>query len=233
MAVRRIAAALSLAALAPTTTTVPRPGQTPQSKQMNPHVAYRVSNAAVDAQFFMGGEGIEYYDVYTPPIRTKYSEVYWTAMAPVDLPTRLVQRYDGKAMVLVGHEVDVIRRDNATGEERSVPCYESYNHHFVASLRSKHVELVGTPEPDVSVRHRHHTNGTHIFQYQLKAGHEATILAGIPTSTETQNPNNGNEHRQSYHMLPQQLVKPIQSPTQFGKSLFLYVATSRPARACC
>ena len=61
-------------------------------------------------------------------------------------------------MVLVGHEVDVIRRDNTTGEERSVPCYESYNHHFTASMRSKHVDLVATPETDLSVQHQHHTN---------------------------------------------------------------------------
>ena len=195
--------------------TAPRPGQTPQAEQLNPSVAYRVSNAPAEEQFFMGGAGIEHYDVYTNPIRTRYSEVYWINMPPVDLPKAMVEKYDGKAMVLVGHEVDVVRRDNATGTETSVPCYESYNHHFTASLRSKHVELVGTPESDVSVQHRHHTNGTHIFRYQLKAGHESQLLAGIPTSTETQNPNNGNEHRQSYHMLPEGLVKPIQSPTQF------------------
>eukprot|EP01043_Picozoa_sp_COSAG02_P083967 COSAG02_NODE_21881_length_771_cov_1.747024_1_plen_189_part_00 len=58
--------------------TPPRPGQMPQHEQMNPQVAYRVSNALEEGtQFYMGGEGIEYFDVYTHPIRTKYSEVYW------------------------------------------------------------------------------------------------------------------------------------------------------------
>ena len=70
--------------------TAPRPGQTPQSEQLNPHVAYRLSNARAGEQFFMGGEGQEHFDVYTPPIRTRYSEVYWTSMAPVPLPPAVV-----------------------------------------------------------------------------------------------------------------------------------------------
>jgi hypothetical protein len=40
----------------------------------------------------------------------------------VDLPTDVVARFDGKAMAITGHEVDVVRVDNATGNVSSVPC---------------------------------------------------------------------------------------------------------------
>eukprot|EP01047_Picozoa_sp_COSAG01_P001690 COSAG01_NODE_40_length_32708_cov_25.641234_5_plen_866_part_00 len=191
----------------------PRDGQTPQREQLNPGVVYRVANT--EGQFYMGGEGQEYFDVYTPPIRTRYSEVYWTTMPPVPLPVEMVRKYDGRVMALTGHEVNVIRR-HGNGSETDVPCYDSYNHHFVASLRSKHVELVATPEHDASVLHHTHTDGQgNKLQYRLRGGLAEQILQGVPTSTETQNPNNGNEHRQSYHQLPQGLVKLIQSPSAF------------------
>lgn len=83
-------------------------------------------------------------------------------------------------------------------------------------MRSKHVELVATPETNMAVLHSSHTNGTHKLTYRLRPGVRAEeLLPGIPTSTTTQNPNNGNEHRQSYHQLPENFVAPIQSPTQF------------------
>ena len=145
-------------------------GITPQHEQLNPEVVYRVANA-VDAQqqFFMGGAGQEHLDLLTPPIRTRYSEVYWSLMPPIALPADLVKRYDGKVMAITGHEVNVVRKDNATGKEVSVPCYESYNHHFTASLRSKHVELVSSGRiVSRGLLHNHHTNGTHVFSYRRK-----------------------------------------------------------------
>ena len=91
--VSRAAAAAAVLLAGSIEGTAPRPGQTPQAEQLNPSVAYRVSNAPKsEEQFFMGGAGQEHFDVYTPPIRTRYSEVYWTSMAPVPLPPAIVAK---------------------------------------------------------------------------------------------------------------------------------------------
>ena len=56
-------------------------------------------------------------------------------------------------------QVNVVRRSNATGAESNVPCYESYNHHFTASIASKHVELTAQPVADLGMLHSSHTDG--------------------------------------------------------------------------
>lgn len=35
----------------------------------------------------------------------------------------------GKLINFVGYEFDIVRVDNATGKESSVPAWEHYNHH--------------------------------------------------------------------------------------------------------
>ena len=46
-----------------------RPGQTPQSQQLNPTVQYRVANSLDStAQFYMGGAGQEYFEVHNSPV---------------------------------------------------------------------------------------------------------------------------------------------------------------------
>jgi hypothetical protein len=68
-------ALLATTAAATAAAAAPRPGQTPQHEQLNPNVAYRVANSVQPgAQFFMGGDGQSYFDVLTPPIRTRYAE---------------------------------------------------------------------------------------------------------------------------------------------------------------
>eukprot|EP00666_Eupelagonemidae_sp_cell4sb_P006717 gene6717-1342_t len=54
-------------------------------------------------------------------------------------------------MAFTGHEVNVVRR-NGSGDT-DVPCYESYNHHFVGRLASKRVRLVAEPESDAAALH--------------------------------------------------------------------------------
>ena len=33
------------------------------------------------------GDSVEFFDVYSPPIQTRYGEVYWTMMDPVAVPS--------------------------------------------------------------------------------------------------------------------------------------------------
>merc|ERR1719440_2674853 len=48
--------------------------------------------------------GVEYFDIYSPPIRSLYSQVFWKSLPPVSLPADVVAKFDGKAMAVVGFE---------------------------------------------------------------------------------------------------------------------------------
>ena len=60
------------------------------------------------------------FDVYSPPIRTQYSQVWWTMMRDVPLPPEVVAEFDGKAMAIVGYECDQVQK-HADGSESRVP----------------------------------------------------------------------------------------------------------------
>ena len=44
---------------------------------------------------------IEYFDVYSPLVKTRYSQVYWTMMPSVPLPEEIVSRFAGKTMCVL------------------------------------------------------------------------------------------------------------------------------------
>ena len=52
-----------------------------------------------------GGRAPEFFDVYSPPITTLYSQVFWTKTPNVPLPADLVKRFAGKGMAVIGFEV--------------------------------------------------------------------------------------------------------------------------------
>ncbi|EOD20873.1 hypothetical protein EMIHUDRAFT_469884, partial [Emiliania huxleyi CCMP1516] len=95
--------------------------------------------------------GVESFEVYSPPMTTLYSQVWWSPLPPVDLPADIVRRYNGTAMALVGWEVDQVRR-TSEGVEKSVPMSASYNHHWDswligAEARVRKVSLSGPDDP--------------------------------------------------------------------------------------
>ena len=42
--------------------------------------------------------GVESFEVYSPPMTTLYSQVWWTGLPPVDLPKDIVERFEGKGI---------------------------------------------------------------------------------------------------------------------------------------
>ena len=54
--------------------------------------------------------GVAHFDVYSPPITTLYSQVWWAPLEPVDLPADVVRRYNNSEMAIVGWEIDQVRR---------------------------------------------------------------------------------------------------------------------------
>ena len=71
----------------------------------------------------------QYTQVYSPPISTKYSEVFWTMMDPVPMDKDLVARFQGKTMAIVGYETDQVIVTEGRPDV-SVPITHAYNHHF-------------------------------------------------------------------------------------------------------
>ena len=103
-----------------------------ESQNMNQGgVPYRIANAPTyDIEEL--AKSYEYFDVYSLPIKTLYSEVHWTSHGNQPLPDALTKRFENKVMALMGYEVDQVRTDPETGEEVSMPITWAYNHHYMA-----------------------------------------------------------------------------------------------------
>lgn len=121
-----------------------------QQQQLNTRVRYAVSNP-LDPKFNEAGYGFrgKYFEVDSAKIVSRYSQVIWPpgGMPTVPLPVEIVQMFDNKTIFITGWEVDVWR-DTPSGPV-SVPCYESYNHHYVAYLKGKGANLEVRPRDPI------------------------------------------------------------------------------------
>lgn len=107
-------------------------GSDNESRNMNQGgLPYTISNAPTfDTEEL--SKNYEYFDMYSLPIKTLYSQVHWKSHGPIKFPDHIVERFDdGKVMALMGYEVDQVRNDPVTGEEVSVPLTWTYNHHYM------------------------------------------------------------------------------------------------------
>ena len=114
-----------------------------QGKTMNDGL-YTISNSNPESseRYDTKYSGKEYFEVYSPPIRTTYSEVFWRMMDEVPLPQDITDRFENKVMAVVGYEVDQVRTD-PDGFDVPVPITHAYNHHYAAWLvNSRKVRLV-------------------------------------------------------------------------------------------
>lgn len=113
--------------------TMCRAQPSPSTQNMNQGgLPYRIANAP-DFDTEELSKLYDYFDVYSLPIKTLYSQVHWTSHGAIPLPDHIIDRFqDGKVMALMGYEVDQVRDDPVTGEEVSVPITWAYNHHYIA-----------------------------------------------------------------------------------------------------
>jgi hypothetical protein len=152
----------------------------------------------------------DYFEVATAEMHTRYSEVFWTSLPSVPLPADVVAKYKDDYIVITGFEVDVKRINNATGQEESVPVYESYNHHYGPAICSSYAEPIfdefGQPTgPD-------HGHGKTLL-YRVKDGASPPPGAKL---AENFVHGNGNEHRQIYHGASAGFGQVIYSPASFN-----------------
>ncbi|KAK3243851.1 hypothetical protein CYMTET_29564 [Cymbomonas tetramitiformis] len=158
--------------------------------------------------------GAEHYDVYSPPISTLYSQVWWSPLAPVALPEAMVKNYAGKGMAIIGWEIDQVRR--TSNGDVSVPISASYNHHYVSQLigakaRFRKVKVDGPHSPLGAELLRQSGHGAVAWE-QPQYVVEQTAETALPTSQPFSSANGG-EYRKTYHGFPPGYALVVDSPS--------------------
>jgi len=143
----------------------------------------------------------EYFDVYSPPITSRYAMVYWTMMPKVELPKNIIDRFFMKTMAIVGYETDQVFANGS-----SVPITWAYNHHYEAYLRSVDTNLI-------KVENKINTD---YGQYNHGAKEIWKLNQSDPLSSLFFSEANGGEFRQSFHGYPRNYAQLIKSPRFFN-----------------
>jgi hypothetical protein len=155
--------------------------------------------------------GVESFDAYHGPITSTYGEVWWASWSN-DLPKDLVDRFDGKAMAIVGVEMDQVRK--TPHGDVSVPINFAYNHHHVSSIvgkRSKMVEM-DKEEADAKGLRGHLLSGGQKVWAPVETEASAT---GLPSSALFDD-GNGGEYRKTFHGYAAPFAQIVESPNKVG-----------------
>ena len=160
--------------------------------------------------------GVESFDVYAGPITTRYSQVWWHPLPEVRLPDALVARFAGKAMAIVGYEVDQVRRtSNTSAGDVSVPISCSYNHHhdayFTGAGSAMQKVRYDPADPSVGPMERRDPD------FLWKPVEHTPSPNGLPTSAHLA-AGNGGEYRKSYHGFAAPVAYVIESPVSYHVS---------------
>merc|ERR1719387_2334922 len=109
---------------------------------MNPTMDYILANPAPGHEKVKRAfASKDFFEVDSPTMKMRYSEVVWRTLPAVDLPKDIRSKFANKTMAVTGFEVDLLRKTrDGTGVE-SVPAYHSYNHHYGVSLISSASKL--------------------------------------------------------------------------------------------
>ena len=158
--------------------------------------------------------GVEYFDVYHGPITSTYSQVWWTSTAN-DIPKEVVDRFDGKAIAIVGVEMDQVRKGES-GEDISLPITAAYNHHHDTAVIGKNSHMVKMDMHDPRVPPR--------GQYVRLSHHQAWVpmehtptQSGLPTRAMFSD-GNGGEYRKTFHAYAPPFAQIVESPTTLAGS---------------
>lgn len=157
---------------------------------------------------------VESFELYSPPIVSLYSQVFWKGLDPVDLPEEIVKKYDGKGMAVVGFEMDQVRR--TPDGDVSVPITVAYNHHFESQMtgaksRMEKITFDGPDDPRIAKYSMGHGIPSHKEHWVVK---DLAPGNSIPTS-QAFGGANGGEYRKSFHGYAPGYAQVIESPRQF------------------
>ena len=182
---------------------------------MNGFHLYDIANPNISSGYFSTNftditPNAEYFDIYTPPITSKYADVYWTMMPEIPLSKELVSRFNNKVMAITGYEMDqvIVHPDKS---EESIPCSWSYNHHYVAHLQGSNSKMIKVK------------NNPNYEMWDFSHGPESYKFVTINNSLTSENlatsqtfsSANGGESRGSFHGYPYNKAQLIYSPKSF------------------
>ena len=177
---------------------------------------YLLANSQTHVSHATFAGGSEYFDVYSPPITTLYSQVYWTLLPSVALPPAIVARFANKSMAITGWEADqVLKGEGPNGTDLSVPITWSYDHHHCGHINGKAAKLVRiTPEDPRwadEVGEYGHEGAAGEAWIAVQTGPTAT---GTPATARLTN-GNGGEYRKSFHGFAKGYAQLVDSPETF------------------
>lgn len=158
-------------------------------------------------------KGAEFFDVYSPPIRTRYGEVFWTMMDPVPLPDDVRERFAGKTMAVIGYEANQVRKTE-NGDEEAVPITWAYNHHYVAYLVSENSKLVKANPKTFLGGEFDNLYDQRDFWVPESVGDISQTPPGVQ-NIHLFSEGNGGEFRKTFHGYPKGYASLIYSPSTF------------------
>jgi len=172
----------------------------------NPDIASKVQ---FSTEFNIINSSSEYFDIYSPPITSRYAMVYWNMMSPVPLPNYIVKRFQNKKIAIVGYEVDQVFRTN-DGKEKSVPITWAYNHHYEAYLLNTYNAFEKLDNNYISENDygQYNHGSRRIFQLLNNSIYNDNALFFSEA--------NGGEFRASFHGYPNGYAQLLNSPTYFN-----------------
>eukprot|EP00403_Amphidinium_massartii_P006684 CAMPEP_0178382090 /NCGR_PEP_ID=MMETSP0689_2-20121128/6317_1 /TAXON_ID=160604 /ORGANISM="Amphidinium massartii, Strain CS-259" /LENGTH=525 /DNA_ID=CAMNT_0020002289 /DNA_START=98 /DNA_END=1675 /DNA_ORIENTATION=- len=162
--------------------------------------------------------GATFFDVYSPPVTSLYSQVFWKQLPPVDLPKEVVESFHGKGMAVIGFEVDQVRQ--TPSGDVSVPLTVAYNHHFESTMIGRHaafekVEFNGPEDPRLqAMLEGGMGHGIPSMEEHWMAVEQQSSPLGLPTK-QSFGGANGGEYRKTFHGYAPGYVQVIDSPTKF------------------
>tara|TARA_B100000123_G_scaffold268981_1_gene244388 strand:- start:1921 stop:3999 length:2079 start_codon:yes stop_codon:yes gene_type:complete len=148
----------------------------------------------------------EYFDVFSPPISSRYGDVFWTVMDPVPLPQHIIDRFNNKPMPIVGYEMNQLFLDNT-----SVPITWAYNHHYAAYLYESEEDFKVLPHNIQKLDLNNPGSKNHGFHSFVKINESLNKYPSSQFFSE----GNGGESRASYHGYPNGFAQIIFSPKIF------------------
>lgn len=159
--------------------------------------------------------GVEYFDVYSPPITTHYSQVWWTMMQSVPIPEDIAKRFDGKVMAITGMEHDQVQK--TPDGDVSVPITWQYNHHYGAYLQGKDsvMEKIKLTGPNDERNFMGHVMPGNEMWITRARNNDSNPTSKFPAATVFAE-GNGGEFRKSFHSYPFPYAQLIESPVKWA-----------------
>ena len=182
---------------------------------MNGPNLYNIANPNITSGYFSTNftditPNVEYMDLYSAPITSRYADIYWTMMPVIPLPKDIVSRFNNSVMAITGYEMDqVIVHPNGT--EEPIPCTWSYNHHYVAHLQGANSKMIKVKTPS-NYEMYDFSHGSE--SYKFVTINKSASPNNIATS-QTFSSANGGESRGSFHGYPYNKAQLINSPKAF------------------